>query len=78
MIIGSILLEESPSFPKAKGSAYSPPNEFFFLPLSAAHSLVLGIHAEGLGNFLAAVRKSFFFLLGRKLHQGCIGTLRLH
>lgn len=29
------------------------------MPLSATHGLALGIHAEGLGSFLAALGKSF-------------------
>lgn len=57
-----------------KALSYSSPNEFFSLPLYPPHGLTLGIHAEGLGNFLAVVFKnSLSFWAG-----GCIQGIQTH
>lgn len=74
MMVGSILLVESPNFPKAKTVLYSPLNEFCFLLLPAVHGLAPGIHAEGVGSILAAISKSF--LSSRA--GGCTKSVQAH
>ena len=44
------------------------------MPLSATPGLVLGIHAEGLGNFLAALGKSFL----SSWAGGCTKGIQVH
>lgn len=61
---------ENPTFPGPKALSYSSPNEFSPLPLYPPHGLTLGIHAEGLGNFLAFVVKRFLSFWARDCTQG--------